>query len=272
MRQREAEIVAHLRKERKAEFELAERTLNVGWVIITNTTVQHPDGDAATGRIMLGLYAKILNDLLSIIVLNERGLPTATVMRTMTEGLINLAYIATDPLPLAKLYLDGIWLRHERDLNRRLNSSDPEIRTSASKQDASVLRERVAEVKARRSAEELEAMRKHGWAGNPVEQMAKKAGLPPIVYEGVYATESQSVHAMNAADFLHVDENDNLSIRLASEPRTHLVPAMAVAIYAMDVVNRIFGLKREAAVRDMQVQLTGLRQQRTTQPQNQHQA
>lgn len=56
---------------------------------------------------MLGLYAKILNNLLSIITLTERGLPTGSVMREMTEALITLAYVATDPVPLAGQYSTG---------------------------------------------------------------------------------------------------------------------------------------------------------------------
>jgi len=81
--------------------DLAERMLNAGFVIITNTTVKHPN-DARAGRIMLGLNGKILNNLLSIAVVSERGLPTASLMRELTEALISLAFIATDPSRLAQ--------------------------------------------------------------------------------------------------------------------------------------------------------------------------
>lgn len=88
-------------------MELAGRGLSVGWVVATNTTVHHPGGDATRGRIMLSLHAKILNGLFSIVILTERGLPTASVMREMTEAIIALSYMATDPVPLVEKYVDG---------------------------------------------------------------------------------------------------------------------------------------------------------------------
>ena len=53
---------------------------------------------------MLSLHAKILNGLFSIVILTERGLPTASVMREMTEAIIALSYMATDPVPLVEKY------------------------------------------------------------------------------------------------------------------------------------------------------------------------
>jgi hypothetical protein len=84
------QVIAHIRRERKQEFDVAERVLRVGWVSVTNTQVEHPSGDRRAGLILLGLYAKILNNLASIIALEEHALPTASVMREMTEALINL--------------------------------------------------------------------------------------------------------------------------------------------------------------------------------------
>jgi len=66
------EIVAHVRTEQKQEFELAERVLRAVWVSATNAQVEHPSDARGAGLIMLGLYAKILNNSVSIITLEER--------------------------------------------------------------------------------------------------------------------------------------------------------------------------------------------------------
>lgn len=252
-------VIAHQRKTWKREIELATRVLNAGWVLATNTTAHHPDGDARAGRVMLGLYAKILNNLLSIITLTQCGLPTGSVMREMTEALITLAYLATDPVPLAQQYLDGIVLRALKDLNRRRKSTDPEVRAGVREEDVRAVEERVTEIEARRSTAELEQMRRHGWASIPLEQMAMRAGLPPIVYEGGYAVDSRPTHAMDAADYLHLDQEENLGILLASgRTLNHLMPAIAAAIQAMDIINRALQLGHEKIALDLSRQMREL--------------
>lgn len=263
----ESEIVAHNRNERRQEFELAERLLCAAWASVTNTQIEHPRGDRRAGLIMLGLYAKILNSLLSIIALEERALPTASVMREMTEALINLAYIATDPSPLAQLYVDGIVLREQRNLNRRRNSKDQEIRLSVREGEVSALKELLDKIESRRGPDELKRMRDpclwKSWAGPSIEEMANKAGLPPIVYEGAYSTDSAAVHAMDSSDFLEFDKDGNVSLLLAvGRTKEHLMPAIAVALKALELVDRTFNLGREATVKDLDQQLCQLNEER----------
>jgi hypothetical protein len=266
-RTREPEIVAHNREERRQEFELAERLLNAGWMSATNTQVEHPGGDRRAGLIMRGLYAKILNNLLSIIVLEERGLPTGSTTREMTEAMINLAYIATDPSPLSELYVDGVVLRDQRNLNRRRNSEDREIRSGVSEEEERLLREMLDDIEQRRGKDELKRMRDpclwKSWAGPSIEGMAKKADLPPIVYEGAYALDSRSVHAMDVADFLGIDKDGNVSLLLAAgSTMKHLMPGIVVALVAFEIVNRTFKLGRDAAVRDLDQQVRKLNEKR----------
>lgn len=233
--------------------------LNAGWAITTNTTVHHPNGGARGGRVMLGLYGKILNNLLSIITLTEGGLPTASVMREMTEAVITLAYMATDPVPLVEKYLDGIMLRDLKDLNRRRKSTDPEIRAGVREDVIRGVEERAADVVARRGTDEVKQMRRYTWAGLPLDQVAKKGGLPPILYEGAYAVDSGPTHAMDAIDYLYLDDKGNLSILLASgRTMNHLMIATAVALQAMDVVDRTFRLGRGRTVQDLGQQVQAL--------------
>lgn len=266
-RGREPEIVVHNRKEQRQEFEMAERQLSAAWVSVTNTQVEHPSGDRRAGLIMLGLYAKILNNLLSIIVLEERSLPTASVMREMTEALINLAYIATDPSPLTQLYLDGIVLREQRNLNRRRNSEDPEIRSGVREEELRALKQMLDDIEQRRGADESKRMRDpclwKSWAGPSIEGMAKKAGLPPIVYEGAYSTDSRAVHAMDASDFLDFGKDDNVSLLLAAgRTMNHLMPAIVVALKAFEIVDRTFNLGRDSTIRALDKQVRKLNEER----------
>lgn len=225
VRKQENKIVDHQRKALKREFELAERTLNAAWAIATNTVVNHPGGDPAAGRIMLGLYAKMLNIHLSIIVLTERALPTGSVMREMAEALINLALMTTNPGALAEKYRDGIVLRAQKDLSRMRASADPEVRSRVRDEDVRLIEEEVGEIRQRRGADEIEQMRRYGWAGTSIEQRAKDSSLPPILYEGLYAVDSRATHAMDASDYLQVDEEGNATIRLASgRTLNHLMP------------------------------------------------
>lgn len=260
----EDKIVPDQRKAWRRELELAERVLNVAWAMATNTTVHHPDGHATAGRIMLGLYAKILNCLLSIITLTERGLPTASVMREMTEATIALNYMATDPGPLVEKYIDGVILRDLMDINRRRNSTDPEIRGRGRADMIREAEERAADVEAQRGADEVKRMRRHGWAGMPLDQVANKAGLPPILYDGAYAVDSGPAHAMDASDYLNVVDNGNVISILLASGRTlnHLLPAIAVALQAMDVIARTLQLGREKGIADLGTQMRELNRKR----------
>ncbi len=248
IRKREIEAVAFHRKKHAQELRLAERMLNAAFAMATNTTVQHPRGDARAGRVMLGLYGKILNNLLSIIVLTERRLPTASVMRELTEALANLAFIAKDPSRLSQLYLDGIVLRAERDISRRKRLEGED---SISPDDEKALREHIAKIEAIRGPDELKEMRSWGnaWAeGKTVEQMVQAAQLPAIVYSGAYTTDSRPVHAMDAADYLDLDESGNLVLLIPGRTKNHLMPAMAATLYAMELVNKTFALGRMGTI------------------------
>lgn len=252
-------IVEDHRKRYGEELSLAERFLNAGYALVTNTAVMHPNGDAQAGRIMLGLYAKILNNLWSIIVLSELGLPTGSVTRELTEALINLATIGTDPTRMGQLYADGTALRAERDLNIWKNSR--EDRVAVTPEMEKLVQDRVAEIEARWGAEELKRMRswRANWAeGKPVEQLVQEAKLPPIVYNGAYATDSRPTHAMDASDYLDIDEEENLQLLVPGRTINHLMPAMAFVLKAMEIVNRTFELKRDTTFEDLGKQLTKL--------------
>lgn len=227
IRKKEADAVKYHRERFPMEFDLAERILNAGFAMATNTTVRHPQGDARAGRVMLGLYGKILNNLLALIVLAERGLPTASVMRELTEALISLAFIATDPPRLGQLYLDGLVLRAESEIARRKRL---EGKDSVSPEDERAIAEQVREIEARRGQNELEKMR--GWRGRwaegkTIEQIVQAADLPSIVYSGAYSTDSRPVHAMDAADYLDFSEPGDLMLLIPGRAKSHLMPAMA---------------------------------------------
>lgn len=266
IRERESQAVPINRKAQAKEFDLAERMLNAGFAIITNTTVKHPSDDARAGRIMLGLYGKILNNLLSIVVLSERGLPTASLMRELTEALISFAFISTDPSRLAQLYVDGVALRAEQDLNRRKATGDPEIVVHP--EDENAFGERLVEMESRVGPDRLEEMRgwRQRWAeGKTVEQMVKAAHLPSIVYVGAYAMDSMPVHAMDAADYLELDDDDNLMLRIPGRTTSHLMPAMAATLYGVDIMNRVFALGREGTVKGLREEIETLNRQRRQQ-------
>lgn len=158
-------------------------------------------------------------------------------------------------------------LRDQRNANRRRNSKDPEIRSSVSEEDVRALNQMLEDIEQRRVADELKRMRDpclwRGWAGLSIEEMAKKAGLTPIVYEGAYSTDSTAVHAMDAADFLDFDRDGNVRLVLAAgRTNKHLMPAIVVALKALEIVDRTFNLGRAATVRDLGQQVRKLNEER----------
>lgn len=265
MREYEPRLVKSQRAKMVSEFDLAERVLNVGYALVTGTTVKHPGDDALVGRILLGLYGKILANLWCIIVLSERVLPTSAVMRSLVEALIGMRYIATtDSTNRATLYRDALFLRAEKDLNRRKNS--PEDRDTVTPEEERQLAEIIAKIVAERGQEVVEDMKGwKTWAGKDksIEQMAKEGGLPSTVYNIGYAHDSRGTHAMDSAEFLK-ETDEGLQIQVSGQLLSHLMPAVGASIVAMETVNSQFKLGREKTVTALHDDLMKLVAERRT--------
>jgi hypothetical protein len=72
-----------------------------------------------------------------------RERPQTTAARKIPSA-VNLTFIAADPSRYAELYVDGLALRADRDLNRRKRTGDPEIVVDPD--DEKVTRERIVEI------------------------------------------------------------------------------------------------------------------------------
>ncbi len=263
IRERENVTVGNLRARHADKFALAERVLDFGVDLVEGQRIRHQSDDILTGRVLVGLYVKTLAVYWAILALAERGLPASSTMRELVETLISLMYIAReDSVARAELYRDYLPIRHLKDMNRRLNDSDS--RDTITPDVERVIRDAVAVVAARRGEAFVEeAKRWATWAGPfTLETMAQRAGLPGTLYNLPYSVESRAVHALDAADYLAIDDDEVLQARMPERLEQHLLPACMTLLTAMDTISTQFGLNREEELRRLLAEVERLNEER----------
>lgn len=266
IRAREEITLRNLRTRHATRFGLAERILDLGVELADGQRIRHATGDRLVGRVLAGLYVKMLAVFWALIVLAERGLPSSSLMRELVEALISLKYIAEeDSGPRAGLYRDYLPIRRLKDMNRRLN--DPDSRDTVTLEFRQAVDAAVAEIVAGRGLAFVDGMKGwQTWGGDfSLETMARRAGLPGTIYNLPYSVESRAVHALDAADYLTLDDDGTLRAQMPDRLDQHLVPASMTMLTAMDTFSTQFGLHREAELRSLLEEVTALNQERRRQ-------
>lgn len=263
IRQREEVTLRTLRTRHATKFRLAERILDLGVQLVDGQRIRHQSGDILTGRVLISLYVKMLAVFWAILALAERGLPASSTMRELVEALISLMFVAKeDSVARAELYRDYLPIRHLKDMNRRL--SDPDSRDTVTPEYRRAVEDGVADVVARRGRDFVEQMKAwQTWAGNfNLETMARRASLPGTVYNLPYSVESRAVHALDAADYLTIDERGILQARMPERLDRHLLPACMTVLTAMDTISMQFGLDKERELKALLAEVERLNEER----------
>lgn len=263
IRERENATLRTLRARHVDKFRLAEQILDFGVELAEGQRIRHQSGDILTGRVLISLYVKMLAVFWAILALAERGLPSSSSMRELVEALISLMYIAKeDSVARAELYRDYLPIRHLKDVNRRLN--DPDSRDTVTPDYKRAVDGAVAEIVARRGQAAVDEMKTwQTWAGDfSVETMARRAGLPGTVYTLPYSVESRAVHALDAADYLTIDERGILQARMPERLDRHLLPACMTVLTAMDTISTQFGLDKERELKALLAEVERLNEER----------
>jgi len=263
IRERENVTVRNLRARHADKFLHAERVLDFGVDLVDGQRIRHQSEDILTGRVLIGLYVKTLAVYWAILTLAERGLPSSSTMRELVETFILLMYIAReDSVARAELYRDYLPIRHLKDVNRRLN--DRSSRDTITLDVVRVVRDAVTAVAARRGEAFVEeAKRWTTWAGPfTLETMALRAGLPGTVYNLPYSVESRAAHALDAADYLDIDEHEVLQAKMPERLEQHLLPACMILLTAMDTISTQFRLNRGEELKGLLAELERLNEER----------
>lgn len=147
-------------------------------------------------------------------------------------------------------------------MNRRLG--DPDSRDTVTPEYRRAVEDGVAEIAAHRGREFVDEMRNWQTWGGPftLETMASRAGLPGTVYNLPYSVESRAVHALDAADYLTIDEQGVLQARMPERLEQHLLPASMTVLTAMDTISTKFELDREDELRALLAEVERLNEER----------
>ena len=230
-----------MRQKFRDEFELAEDTLDLVAQIFSNRRLMPPESDDLVGRIALGLVIKMIHVFWEIISAAEKALPTSSQVRESAEALISLTYLLKeDSSERAQLYADRLVIQAAKDLDRRLNV--PTLRDDVTPEIRRAVETKMQPIRARRGDAQVEEMRHwRSWGGNfSVQVMARKAGLPPELYAGLYATESRAPHALDIASHVQRNPDGYLIATLPALAERHLIPSTMIVVFALDLGTEAF--------------------------------
>jgi hypothetical protein len=198
--------------------------------------------------VMLGLYAKCLSDLWSVIVLSERTLPAAASFRELIEAVINMSYIAADDSrERAQLYWDSQFVQREKYASRLR-----EVRSNGPI-SIMVLSTKISEIESRRGRDELHRMRNwRTWSGRSVKDMADAIGMPPDVYldylevcSRIHATDAVVWALRESREVLDTPEKPPVELAVirpqVGQPPDYLGHACWYMVQAMSALDRVHG-------------------------------
>jgi hypothetical protein len=252
MRNTESETIRRVRSEHAQEFALSEKIFEFGSSILLGRSVANPEGDAFLGFVVIGLLVKILTVFWSLIVLTERALSASSLMRELTEAVISLAYLVReDSVERARLYWDHLAIREFKDLKSRLR--DPGLQDWLTPEYREAVDRRVQELSNRRGPEEFERMLHWPtWAGAfPLEEMARRAGVPDTIYNLAYRFESRAPHGLDISAYVTATPQGNLLPTLPATAERHLMPSAAMVLMALDLGARALQLGHEDRLEEL---------------------
>jgi Family of unknown function (DUF5677) len=222
--------------------------------------------------IVVALYFKITAGFEAILTLAEKGLPGFAVFREMVEALITTAYIAAgNSNERADLYQDYLAVTRWKAAKER--EGHPQLIDTIPAERLKSLEAAKDLVASRRGQQIVNDMTNRGkwktWAGKlTVKQLAKDGGLSDVTYILGYAWPSQAIHGFDADRYFEI--NAEGIVRRARPRRTEaaVLPAAAVALKAMDVIDKFLGLRRRDAIMDLFKKIAQLSQKQQAELEN----
>ena len=241
----EPDRISKIRVQHRAAIELAERILQLANDFFTGRQLTCSDGELVA-RLLCGLNGKVVATFWSLLVLAERGLPTSSLARELLETLISIAYITKeDSATRAQLYADSLIIQEIKDMNARL--SDPSSADVVTSQLQSRLQSDEARLVTVYGAQQVREMHSwKTWAGNfTLQDMARCAGVPGLMYNLVYRVDSRAAHARDAGHYLEVRSPGAFAMRLPEQVEQHLMPMSSCVLLALKLIGEKLGVNRE---------------------------
>ena len=245
LRRQELERIHRFRTEHAARFEVAERILTFAEQFFGGRPLVIPPESGLLVLILVSFHVKIVVGLWSIVVLSERGLPTASITRELFESMISAAYIAADDsFERARLYMDYLAVREAKDLRARL--ADPRTQDVDRPERRTAIENHEADVIARRGPDYVTKMRKwSSWAGDfSLEAMAQRTTIEVPMYNLGYRLYSRATHGLDALRYTRLHPDGRVEPIVPDQVEENLMAACAWALTALLAIGQKLGVDR----------------------------
>lgn len=160
----------------------------------------HKVAETPPGRIVTSLFRKAVNTFRGIEVLKTENLTEEAwvLLRVLLEVHVNLLYfLRGDGKEMTLRYLDASVLDKLKHLREVKFYEGTPLAGQFAHRDK--WEQAESEIRARYSAGDLAAIRRHGFTGLPFDQRSKAVGLQTM-YEYCYRIASRSVHTFDPAE------------------------------------------------------------------------
>ncbi|HEX4962616.1 MAG TPA: DUF5677 domain-containing protein [Thermoanaerobaculia bacterium] len=216
-------------------------------------TLRHRGIDDVPSRLVLAFVTKAAQTGRGIVVLYERELyhEAQSLVRVIFEINVSFAHflrmLSQDPKMACKRVIDSMMLEKIKQQRASGFMGLGLIEDGPTPEDFEA---QDAEIAKRYTADEIRAMRKHGFTGLSVEERAKQAGRGDL-YQIVYRNFSRNVHGFDYMELLLAEQpsligDERCRAYIESRNGTALDVAFGCLGYVVEAVNTAFELGLDA--------------------------
>jgi len=119
------------------------------------------------------------------------------------------------------------------------------------------LREDESRLIAVYSPEQVSEMRSwKTWAGPfTLQEMARRAAVPGVMYNLMYRVDSRAVHARDAGYYVEARGGEGLAMRLPEQVEQHLMPASSCVVTTLKLIGEKLGVNRDTELEELMTQI-----------------
>lgn len=216
-------------------------------------TLRHRGIDDSASRLVLAFATKAAQTGRGIVVLYEKGLchEAQSLIRIIFETSVSFAHfiqaLHQDPKMACQRVIDSMMLEK---IKQQRASGFAGLDVLPDGPNPSDFEAADTEIAKRYTADEIQAMRRHGFTGLSVEERAKQAGRGDL-YQIVYRNFSRNVHGLDYMELLLPHQpsligDERSRAYVESRNATALEVAFGSLGYTVEVVNTVFALGFDA--------------------------